>query len=169
MDEGLGLLEKMRLGVDYRYPITIRSFTLLARPLSIGETAEVATETTRRMQDISRIDKAASHTLNENIILAQETLVKASTSDVGANDPKITPYVMSLMTSDEITELYRQYVDVVDRCNPALETMKPSDVKTLVDDLKKNLAGDKELALRLTELSRSHLLSMAHYLLSRDD
>ena len=75
MDEGLGLLEKMRLGVDYRYPITIRSFTLLARPLSIGETAEVATETTRRMQEISRMDKAASHTLNENIILAQETLV----------------------------------------------------------------------------------------------
>lgn len=156
-------IEQMRLGIDYRFTLVVRGFTLSVRPLSIAESVTVATNVAERL---STAPKAALHRLTEHHFLAKETLILASTTDYGTNDPKITELILDRMTPEELSELFKQYVDNCDRCNPSLDLLPPERLGVLIEDLKKNLTGPQELASRLTELSRSHLLSLAHSLLS---
>lgn len=154
----------MRLGTEYRLEIKIRGFSIRVRPLSITESMQVASEV---MDDFNRLPPSAKNSLSENTILAKKTLITASTSGPGANDPTITDLVLSQMTNDELHFLFKQYVAACDRVNPALELMSAEDVKLLADEIKKN--SGEELDLQLIELSFLELASMAHYFLTKGD
>lgn len=153
-------LDAMRLGVDYSGVIKIRGFSLRVRPLSISETVQVASKVTERMMDLHPM---AKNRLSENTFLAIETLTLASTSDVGVNDPMITPYIMERMTPDELSSVFKAYVAECDRVNPSLDKMSGEDVGKLVEELKKNVANPDGLDSRLIELSLSELLSVVTY------
>lgn len=158
-------IDAMRLGVNYRLEIKVRGFKIMVRPLAIQETLQVAATV---QEEISKLPASAQNRLSEHFILAKETLKLASTTDVGRNDPRITDLILTQMTNDELHYLFKQYVAACDKVNPALELLTPSDMQTLVDELKKN-SDETELGLALTELSFLQLASLARYFLTKGD
>lgn len=156
----------MRQGVDYSFTIPLRGFNLRVRPLSMSENIQVLQAVADRL---AALPKTAHSLLNENAILAKETLKLASTSDVGRNDGTITDLMMDHMTPDEIQALFKGYVGNCDRCNPSLDLMTPTQVTELIDALKKSAPSREALALRLTEQSFSRLSNLAYYFLTKDE
>ncbi len=160
-------IDQMRAGIDYRFPVMVRDFQLMVRPLSIVETVRVAQKVAEAMKGIP---DSARNRLTEHTYLAKETLVIASTSDVGVNDQRITDLILDRMTPDELSYLFKQYVQVCDRANPALESMSIQDLKDMVEGLKKKAEEEpEELVLLLTELSHFQLLNVATSLLIKGD
>lgn len=160
-------IDQMRAGVDYSFPIVVRGFELMVRPLAIVETVRVAQKVAEAMKSIP---ESARNRLTEHTYLAKETIILASTSDVGVSDARITDLILDRMTPDELSFLFKQYVGVCDRANPALELMEPAELKGLVEELKKKAAeAPEELGLQLIELSQSQLLNVATSLLIKGD
>lgn len=159
-------IDQMRSGVNYRGSIRIRGYELFVRPLSLSETIKVAGNVAARLRDIPAGVRSSLH---EHTILAMETIVLASTSDVGANDPQITETVVERMTPEEVQNLFLQYVSVVDKANPALEMLDSAEVQALVDQLKKSPTGPSGLAFQLTELSFSQVASIAHWYMTKSE
>ncbi len=161
--DSIDQIDAMRMGVDYRFRISCRGFSMMARPLSIGESVDVGTKVSERLLSMSDVEK---NRLNEHSLLAYETLILASTTDYGTNDPKISEYILRRVTPDELQFLFKQYVAECEKVNPCLELMGSEDIKTLIDVLKKSPKED--LASQLTGLSFIHLLSTCHQLLQGD-
>ncbi len=159
-------IDAMRSGVTYRGTIKCRGYELQVRPLSLAETIRVAGNVGARLRDLPATSRTS---LSEHTILAMETLVLASTSDVGVNDPQITEAVIDRMTPEEVQSLFKQYVTVVDRANPALEMLTEAQINALVAELKKSPTGPSELVFQLTELSFSELVSLTHSFLTKGE
>lgn len=149
------ILNAMRMGIDYRHTVTCRGFTVSVRPLSIHEMTIVAS---RVIEAMKSAPETARHALNENLILAKETLKLASTTEYGSNDPKLTDYEMDRWTSDELQYIYRQYFQGCDKVNPVLEKISVEDLKILVDQIKKK-------DLQLIELSLLQLINVCQFLI----
>lgn len=133
---------------------------MMARPLSIGESVDVATKVSERLESMSEVER---NRLNEHSLLAYETLILASTSDFGTNDPKISEYILRRVTPDELNFLFKQYVAECDKVNPCLEKMKSDDIQELIARLKKSPPED--LVSHLTGLSfLQHLNLLDHFL-----
>lgn len=151
-------LEAMRLGVFYRQPISIRGFSLSVRPLThmemVGCTQNVA-------EKISRMPMAFQNAVAEHSMLCKEILVLASTSDVGANDPMITEYILDRMTNEELEFLFKQYVSICDKCNPALDSLPKEELERLVAEVKKKPD-------QATQLSFTQLVSIVRSLLTSE-
>jgi hypothetical protein len=153
-------IDAMRMGVDYRFPIKIRNFTILLRPLAVMETVQVASDV---QEALNGLPKSMINQITEHTVLAKKTLIQASTTDFDVKDPKISDYVLDRMTNDEIHYAFKQYVAGCDRVNPALEKMDKKELEEIVALLKKSQEPERSLAL--TELSFSHLVSLvAHFL-----
>lgn len=124
------------MGVDYRFPLNIRSYRIFVRPISVMETIQVASNVTEALQSQP---ESARHRLTENLFIARETLKVASTPEVGSKvQPAITDYVLERMTPDEIEYAFKQYVSACDKVNPALEELPEEQLKEIVETLKKN-------------------------------
>jgi hypothetical protein len=134
-----------------------------ARPLSIGESVEVGTKVSQRINEMSEFEK---NRLNEHSLLAYETLILASTTDYGTNDPKISEYILKRLTPDELSFLFKQYVAECDKVNPCLEMMDIKDIRPLVETLKKSPKDD--LASQLIALSFTQQVSTLFHLLLGD-
>jgi hypothetical protein len=159
-------LEQMRMGIDYRFTVAVRQYRLSLRPLSIIETVQVAGKVQERLGEVPPTSRTA---LLEHCYLAKETLILASTSDVGANDPKVTDYVLDRCTPAELSDLFKQYVSGCDRCNPSLEKLDQEELDSLVAALKKSDGDPAALASQLTELSLLELASLSFFLLTKGD
>ena len=127
-------LEAMRAGVEYRHPVQCRNFSLLLRPLTANENLQVYNAV---QSELMKAPAAARNAVHEHVLLAREYLKKASTSDVGQAVGEITDPMLDYMTNDEILHLHKQYLVVMDKCNPSLETMSEQDLVILVDAFKK--------------------------------
>lgn len=159
-------LAAMRMGIDYSFQISIRSFSFRARPLSLVETVKLMQST---MDSLNHLAPGITRSpLLEELTLAKETLVLASTSDVSKNDPQIFPALLDRITPDELLSLYKQYLAGVDRCNPQLEKMDPAKLVELTEQVKKKAKDPASLASMLTELSLLELVSLVPTLLTDD-
>lgn len=156
--DSISHLQAMRLGINYRHPIVIRGFTLQVRPLTHMEQVETTQEVSAVMMDLP---ESARNRITEHSILCKKILVKASTSDVDANDPQITEMVLDRMTNEELQFLFKQYVSITDKCNPSLDAISINEVNELVADLKKN-------PTQLTELTFLQSVNIVRYLLTND-
>lgn len=156
------ILSAMRMGVEFSHPVKIRNFTVNLRPLSIAETLEVANLTKNQMQQLPEEQK---HRLQEHTLLAMNTLEKASTPFGQGQVAKLPAKIMSLMTPDEVHHIHDEYVKICDKINPSFELMNSDHVFGLVKDLKKNFKGVPQLI----ELSSKELVSIVHFLLTRED
>lgn len=128
-------LEAMRSGVNYRQEITLRGFKMMVRPLTVTETLRV---TANVNEMLGKLPENARNRVQENILLAKETLKISSTSDIDAGDGTITDYIMDRMTAEEIQFMFRQYVSVMDKVNPVLDKLPPEEVQLLAEQIKKN-------------------------------
>lgn len=166
MQDRVEQLDQMRMGVDYRFTVAVRGYRLSLRPLSIVETVQVAAKVQERLGDVPPGSRTA---LLEHTFLAKETLILASTSDVGANDAKVTDYVLDRSTPAELSTLFKQFVAGCDRCNPSLEKLDQEELASLIAALKKNEGDPEALASQLTELSLLELASLSFFLLTKGD
>lgn len=151
-------LEAMRQGVDYRMPVQVRGFSITLRPLSIMEQMQVAATV---VENYNKLPTPAQNRLTENILKVKETLMIASTTDVGTNDPKITEYIVDRMTNDELQSLWKSYISACDRVNPSLDEMTMEQVNEIVDQVKKS----PDL---LIELSFLELINVCRRLIKGD-
>lgn len=163
-------LEAMRLGVDYTFEVKVRGFSLVLRPLAIVETIDV---TNRVIDRVNNELKSRPHgVLNpifEQTMMAIETLMMASTSDVGANDPRITAYVLERCSADELNSIFKEYVAGCDKVNPSLDRMSVDEIELIVEQVKKNPDWEKMPLLPLIGLSHSQLANVALHLLTKGD
>ncbi|NJM94446.1 MAG: hypothetical protein HC842_07125, partial [Cytophagales bacterium] len=128
-------LENMRLGVDYKAPVQLRGFTLTLRPLSVAETIQICSEVN---QEWLKLPEFARTGIMQNTLMAQKTLVKASTPSPDIYSPQITEMVLQNMTPDEIIFLYNEYRIICERVNPSLEELPRDKLDELVEEIKKN-------------------------------
>lgn len=166
--DGLHQIDAMRQGVEYKFPIKVRGFELMVRPLSLLESNRIAQKVAESMK---ALPESARNRLTEHTYLAMFTLETASTSDVDSNDPKITQYVLERMTNDEVMAVFKQYASIVERCDPALEFLTQPEIDGLVAELKKNKSEYPAEAWdsQLIELSFLQLASLVRSLVTNDD
>lgn len=162
--EILEILEKMRDGVDSRFPVSLRSFQMMVRPLSMYEKSRIMEEVIAEMRLLPEEQRTA---FKEATLMASKTLKLASTSDVGQQDYTIDDMVLNRMTGEEVQHLYRQYCAVEVKLNPSLELMEQSELDAMVEALKKT--PREELALRLTQHSFLELVNLSRCLLTAGD
>lgn len=153
---GLDLLEAMRMGVDYTRTIRLRGASLIVRPLSIYEHQQITTEVTEALMNMP---EAARHRVNEESEFAKRVLIKATTSDVDKNDPKLTQYILDRMTPKELMAFFREYNRFTDSVDPEIEDLPVEKLNELVDTLKKNPS-------QLAECSGSELQAVCRHLLA---
>lgn len=156
-------VEAMRMGIAYRFPISLRAFKMEVRPLTMSETIQVKQEVVRVLGSLPTNQRTP---LEEHTLLARETLKLASQSDVGSGDFGITDAMLDNMRPEEIRYLMKEYVKVVDKCDPCFEEMSIEELEELVDYLKKE---SKKNPLALTEFSFSQLVSVARYLMTKEE
>lgn len=160
--QNLPQLALMRQGVDYTFTITCRNFAFVARPLSCFEVVRCAENTGSRIASLPITQRTA---VTESIIAVTEKLKLASTSDVNANDAKLTDQMLERCTPDEIDYLFKQYVAGCARVNPSMEEISESELLALVEQVKKS----PEQHYALTELSLLHLVGICRLLFKTKD
>jgi uncharacterized FlaG/YvyC family protein len=152
-------LEQMRQGVSYFEEISLRSFKLKVRPLTISENLTVSAEVVKRITGLQPHEQTA---VAENTFLAQETLMRAAkptpeTSDMESAMPQM---LMAAMTPDEVSALYKQYVTIMEKTDPILEEIPSEEVKRLAEEVKKKECHP-------TKLSFLQLASLVKYLVTQ--
>lgn len=153
-------LEKMRAGVDYRFSVSLRSFTVKLRPLSVSEMMEI---TSSVAQYISSLPEAQRTRVVEHLYFSKMVLEKASTPEPDSKTaPALPDYILSQMSTEELEFLFKQYVSITDKCNPVLEDMPVDELKELVEEVKKNPSA-------LIELSFLDLVNIARFLITNAD
>lgn len=166
LDRDIPQIEQMRMGVQYRFPVKLRGFTIHLRPLSTDEAGKVFCAVQDRLEQLPK----ESHRTQamQQFFFSRETLQRASTSDPDKNDPQLTDLILGRFTTEELAYLLKEYNAGCDGCNPMLENMTEQDIKKLVDEVKKNLDGVaplKDLQSRLIELSFLELVNLSMALL----
>jgi hypothetical protein len=151
-------LEKMRQGVDQRFLVRMRGFSMLVRPLSIYEQNLVASEV---LADLERKPKSQQNNMMETSLLAIKSLAKASTSDIDKTDPQVGEIELQRLTAQEIEFLWAEYVSACEKLNPRLEVMTPKEVNDLVEECKKKEDG---VELALAKLSFWQVWNIARHL-----
>lgn len=159
MNDSIPQLDAMRLGVNYRFVLRMRGFSLDARPLTIDETIVMTADVIAELQ---RLPTHAQNSQYEASLVAKKTLVLASTSEPGKNDPKITELVLGRMTAEEIQFLYKQYTDGCESVSPAIENISREKLDEMVEQVKKNPSST------LILLSRAQLCALVNLFLSLD-
>ena len=152
-------IEAMRMGVSYRGTLRLRDFTVRVRPISNMEETEIISSVVERMK------ASPEHYRNrqtEQLLYARLLLEKASTSDVGANDPQLTEYILARMTNGELLCLLKDYNAFCDAVNPQLDEMSKDEIMRLVDEVKKS----PDLA---TSYSRLEMLNVIRFLVATKD
>ena len=149
-------LELMRQGVQYKFSLKIRNWSVPVRPVTVGEHMSINNEVINDMAGLSPLMRS---TLNESYMLAKSMLKKASAEPPPSTRlGPITDLLLDSMTIDEVLFLYTQYEAGVAKVNPKFELLSNDDVQELISKVKK-----KESAL--TDCSFSQLVSMVHSLL----
>lgn len=157
------ILNKMRLGVNFRWPIRIRDFEVTVRPLSMAETIEVMSKVAAELKRQPDIYKNKVH---EHALIAKEHLILATTSQPGAGDFLLTHAVLNAFTPDELITLYKEYVSVTEKCDPSIESMPADELRRMVEVLKKTPPEEQDS--QLTELSFLQLKALTSFLINVD-
>ena len=155
--EGLEILEKMRMGVAYKHPVSIRNFHCMLRPLTIDEQNNLFQEIKHTLDMTPEAQRTG---LMETTLLASKTIERASTMEPGMA-PQLNSYIIAKMTPDEVICIYNQYLDILDKVNPSLEQLTTEQVEGLVEEVKKN-------RLALADQSSWQLRQVVGHLLTND-
>lgn len=152
----------MRMGVEYRFTVSMRKFTVEMRPLSNAESMQAYGAVAEHMRGIPEFRRTK---ITEDNLLAREFL-KIASGPYGNFAPKLSDPILDAMSNDELMFLYKQWVACCEKVNPVLEKMDLDKIKELVEIVKKNPPAD--LDFQLTELSFGQLVSLASYLLTKE-
>lgn len=135
------ILAKMRAGIKETYEIRMREMRIPVRVLTIDEVNDIRREALK-LTMVSNGDET-----DKNVQIQRMTLKLATTLKPGTG-PLLSDKLLKMLSVDEINYLYEEFVNVMDRVNPTLETISPEQFKELVDALKKTLVSPKDLSTR---------------------
>lgn len=135
------ILAKMRSGTKEFHEVSLRSFKVMLRILSIDEMNLI-----RRDSLNSAIAMKGDET-DKNLITQKTVLMMASTPRATGSVPSLPEKLLGLLTTDEIGHLYNEYIAILDKFNPAVEQISHEAFRELVDALKKNLLSVSDLSL----------------------
>jgi hypothetical protein len=134
------ILAKMRMGVKEVYEIRMRDMTFPVRVISMDEQAQI------RREAIKLAAAMGGDDTDKNCAIQKMSLKVASTLSPGGA-PLISDSLLSKLTLDEVKFLFEDYIRVMDGVNPSLEMIPPDHFRAMVDALKKNSLGAKDLSL----------------------
>lgn len=134
------LLAKMRAGVKEVYEIRLRDLVIPVRLISVDEVNQIRREAKRNATLLKGGDET-----DGNLEIQKCTLKLAS--NIARGVPILSDKLLSMLTVDEITHLYNEYVNVMDAVNPSLQSIDPEVFRSLVDALKKNTISAKDCSL----------------------
>lgn len=134
------ILARMRVGTKEVYELRMREMMFPVRVITMDEQAAV------RREAIAHTAKMGGDETDRNCHIQQSTLKLASTITKGGA-PLISDSLLAKMSLDEVRYLYDEYIRVMDTVNPSLEMIPPEQFRALVDALKKNTLGARDLSL----------------------
>lgn len=144
------LLKKMRAGTREVHEIRLRDLVIPVRVLSIDEVNQV------RKEAIRLATVGGGDEVDKNVHVQKLTLKLAS--EVTKGQPILSEKLLNMMTVDEITYLYEDYVRVMDSVNPSLEAIPAEAFRQLVDALKKKHVSSRDLSThQLRALSTAYV------------
>jgi hypothetical protein len=135
------ILAQLRAGVKETHEIVLRSARIPVRILSIDEVNKIRAEA-KKLAMISGGDETDQNLQIQKLTLQLATQVPKNTA------PILSEKVLALVTLDELTTLFNEYINVMERVNPSIEHIPPEGFRSLVDALKKNAITVKDLSLR---------------------
>lgn len=135
------ILKKMRMGIKETYEISLRSFKVPVRVLSMDELVAVRREGIKHQALIGGDETDRNCYIEKTVLKLASTLTKN-----GA--PLLMDGVLDKMTLEEISHLYGEYVKIMDDCSPELEQIPIEQFRALIDAVKKNSVTAKDCSLR---------------------
>lgn len=135
------LLARLRQGVKDVHQIELRGTVIPVRVLSADEMNRI------RQEALKDTAISGGDETDKNLRVQKNTLILASTVPVGSG-PMLAERVLGMLSVDEITFLFEQYIHVLDRVNPSLETISTEEFQALVVALKKKSISTRDLSLR---------------------
>lgn len=133
------LLVKLRQGKKTSEEIRMGGLTIPIRVLSCDEINSIRREANRIKASIQGDDT------DRNLEIQKNTLKLAS--NVSGGIPFLGDKLLSMMTLDEITYLYDEFIRFMDSVNPSLDQITPEIFRSLIDALKKKIISPRELSL----------------------
>lgn len=158
-------LEQMRMGTAYRQKVRVRGYSVLLRPLTIGEHVQITQAIAETMDETPVHLRTA---LWQNILLAKKSLERASTEAPGAeHGPHLTEAVIDKMTNDELMALYKQWTAATARVDPNFEDVPDAEIIAFAEHLKEEIIVKKNPSA-VIESSFSQLANLVLFLLTRE-
>lgn len=162
--EGFAQLEAMRLGTCYRQTVTVRGYSVEMRPLTVAEHMGIAASIKR---ELSSVPQFMQTSLQQNLLLAQRCLEKASTpSPREGSIPVLTNFLLEKMTNDELMAVYKQWLAICERVDPNFEDIPDEEIIALADKLRDEISVKKNPSAVIA-LSFSQLANLVHFLLTK--
>ncbi len=134
------IVAKMRAGKKEVHEIKMGPLSIPVRVLSCDEVAAV------RREAIKFATIMGGDDTDKNLAIQKSTLKLASTLTKGGA-PMLSDKVLALLSLDEMSYLYEEFIKVMDTVNPALEHITPEIFRMIVDALKKNTASARDLSM----------------------
>ena len=135
------MLARMRQGIKTEFEISMRGQVFHVRILSLDEVNQI------RRYSIGEASRVQGDLVDRNVEMQKATLKLASTLDKGVG-PVISDKLMSFLSTDEMNDLFEQYIAVMESVNPSLEQMTEAEFRPMVEALKKNQITWKDLSLK---------------------
>lgn len=135
IEQQMDLVDAMRMGVEYRFPITVRGVSIMLRPLSVSEHHEIAA---RVLSELKAKPVEYQTEANQASLTAIYTIERATSSDVDKLDNKLHAVQLSRLATSELMYLYGEYLKVLDRVDPVHETIPEPELMKYVDEVKKS-------------------------------
>jgi hypothetical protein len=135
-------LAKFREGARYAGSLSFRGQVVHFRVLSRSEEMEI-----RRKAITASMHYGGDETEKNNFI-QMSTLQLASTPVGPSKVPSLPIALLDKMTSDELKFLYDEYIKIMDDANPSIERIGTEEFRSLVDLVKKNGVGSRDLSLK---------------------
>jgi hypothetical protein len=145
------IVAKLRQGVRETYEIELRGTIIPVRVLSIDEMNRI------RQQAIKDTAIKGGDETDRNLNVQQSTLMLASTVPMGSA-PMLSNKVLGLLSVDEVTYLFEQYIGVLGRVNPSIDMISAEEFRSIVDVLKKKSISVRDLSLRQLRGICSHFV-----------
>lgn len=132
------MLAKFRQGTSYEGVVQFRDGEVRFRILTRDEEMKI------RREAIAHASKFGGDSAERDDYIEKFTLSAASTLN---GQPSLPISLFKSFTSNEMDFLYDEYIKIRDDANPSLEKLTIDEFNALVDAVKKNAVGWKDLSL----------------------
>lgn len=134
------LIVKLRQGKKTVDEIRMGGLVIPVRVISCDEVNQIRREAIRKTALVQGDET------DKNLEIQKNTLKLASTLNPGTGS-FLTDKLLTLLSYDEISYLYQEFIRFMDNVNPSFETITQEMFRSIIDALKKKIISTKDLSL----------------------